>query len=85
MNKNDGIYVTNCDDWEAIYINGKLRIQSHSIPPRYYRAVKGSIYRQEISSEYTYEVGYLPADYDDIPSDAFLSEPELIEEDEYES
>ena len=68
------ILVTNNDDWEALYIDGKLFTQDHEIKRNVLRKVKGKLYGQDISNEYTYDCGYLPDNYEDIPKDVFDSE-----------
>ena len=74
------ILVTNCDDWEALYIDGKGIAQDHKLKRNVFRKVKGKLFQQEISYEYTSECGYLPDNYEDIPKDAFLGEPYEDEE-----
>lgn len=74
------ILVTNCDDWEALYINGELYTQDHKIKRGVFRKVKGKLLQQEISYDYTSSCGYLPEKYEDIPKDAFLGEPYEDEE-----
>ena len=69
------VLVTNCDDWEGLYVNGKLVAQDHNLSWKVLRSVKGMLYEQEIDSEYTYSVGILPDNYSDIPYGAFTSEP----------
>lgn len=75
----NGILVTNYDDWEALYINGKVLTQGHKVSRADIRKVKGKLFEQGVDNEHTYEVGYLPDNYADIPEEAFLDEPTEVE------
>jgi hypothetical protein len=69
------ILVTNYDDWEALYIDGKCVAQDHKLNWKLLRSVKGKLFEQGIDNEYTYEVGQLPDEYDNIPKGAFMDDP----------
>lgn len=70
-------YVTNTDgDWEAIYIDGKLNYEGHSIPAYVWFNLTG-IYSGrsefEVMSEWLEdEGGTFPNNFEEIPKEKFV-------------
>lgn len=70
-------YVTNTEgDWEAIYIDGKLNYEGHSIPAYVWFNLTGICSDRnqfEVKSEYLEdEGGTFPINFSDIPEDKFV-------------
>lgn len=61
--------VTNCDDWQGLYIDGKLITEGHSISLRDFADAVGVEYdRVEVSTAWLgRKVGNLPATFDKVP------------------
>jgi len=71
MTTRKAVLVTNCDDWEALYVDGELVNQDHTVKRDYFLGLE-SYETREVSYEYTSEVGYLPEFLSAIPKEAFL-------------
>lgn len=66
--------VTNCDDWEGIYINGKICIQDHSLSAEdvLIKLDKLGIinfYKYECSSEWLCNIGRYPENIQDVEAE----------------
>lgn len=68
----NAVLVTNCDDWEGLYVDGELVAQDHQVKRDNFLGLE-SYETWEVSSEYTHEVGYLPDYLSEIPDDQFLA------------
>ena len=70
-------YVTNTGgDWEAIYIDGKLHHEGHSIPAYVWFAMTGVCSDRsefEVNSEWLEDQGgKFPDNFEDIPKEKFV-------------
>lgn len=66
------ILVSNGDDWEGLYVNGKLVQQDHSLSARDVLSLIGiDIEQRWVSYDYTAERGNLPDKLADIPAGEF--------------
>lgn len=65
------IFVSNHDDWEALYINGIRVAQGHHVTReetvRHIRGCSGQAVQYSVSPEYTADLGELPERFSDIP------------------
>lgn len=68
------IIVTNGDDWEGLYLDGKLITEGHSVSPRdICNALNINMELVELSSEYLGEkISNLPKDFSKIPKKYIL-------------
>lgn len=65
--------VTNCNDWEGLYINGELVDQGHRINIKKWIGKITDLEEMEVTSEWLgEEVGNLPDSLEDIPEWAVL-------------
>lgn len=77
MDRNEAIvFVTNYDDWEALYIHGRLVLEGHRLQRRdFVRLIQGcpgDIANYTLSTDYTNTCGDLPKLFRDIPAEAIL-------------
>jgi len=59
-------FVTNGEDWEGIYLDGKLVDQGHELPPNKVLEVLGKALGVQVSSREVEIDGYLPQALSDI-------------------
>lgn len=69
-NESDAILVTNFDDWEALYVDGKLVAQGHSIQREHFIGLL-NLKTIEVEQDYV-ECGPLPDNFDEIPKGALI-------------
>ncbi len=67
------VLVTNCDDWEGLYIDGVLVEECHKINFKDWVGKISELTEVEVTSEWLGEdVGSLPSSISDIPKWAIL-------------
>ncbi len=67
MNK---LLILTADDWEGLFIDGKLVTEGHSIPLYEFCEVLGiKVDFKEVDDEYMCEMGSFPQNLDEIPED----------------
>lgn len=69
--------VSNQDDWEALYLNGKLVIEGHRLSAEdILNTLDVQKYYYNVSSEWTYD-NSLPDNLSDIPAEALMEREEF--------
>lgn len=63
------ITLVSCDDWVAIYIDGKLKTQNHRLSPDEVLSAIGVEFDHEEACEYACRVGQLPKDLSEVEFD----------------
>jgi hypothetical protein len=67
MNK---LLILTTDDWEGLFIDGKLATEGHSISLYEFCKILGiKVDFKEVDDEYMYEMGSFPQNLDEIPED----------------
>lgn len=71
---NPSLIICDCDDWEGIYINGRLEYEGHTIHNgiwigliNKYGAFRQNVKSYWISEDYLHDRGSLPDKFEDIP------------------
>lgn len=61
-------YATNYDDWKGIYVDGKLKLEGHSLRMDEVMALFSDFitYKEVDATDYLYEVGSLPSDLSEL-------------------
>ncbi len=63
------VTIVYCDDWIAIYKDGKLKAQNHSLSPREVLEALEIPFESEIADEFAAEVGHLPNNLSEVRFD----------------
>lgn len=61
------------DDWEGIYVDGKIHVQGHQVRLEDFARIFGiELKHKGVGSGWLYDEGHLPYNLEDIPEDQFL-------------